>query len=82
MPRKRSPLLWSSLKQPLSPSSLCKLSIDENEAKDRIFMCVTFHCRDIDGKPYEAYVKPKDEAKNIYNQAQSQGQSAGLVELK
>ena len=38
--------------------------------------------REIDGKAYEAYVKPKEEAKNIYNQAQSQGQSAGLVELK
>lgn len=38
--------------------------------------------REIDGKAYEAYVKQKDEAKRVYNQAQSQGQSAGLVELR
>jgi len=38
--------------------------------------------REIDGTPYEAYVKEKEEAKRVYNQAQSQGQSAGLVELK
>ncbi|CAG7716949.1 unnamed protein product [Allacma fusca] len=36
---------------------------------------------EIDGKPYEAYVKEKEQAKKIYNEAQSQGQSAGLVEL-
>ena len=42
-----------------------------------------FKCfREIDGTPYEAYVKEKEEAKRVYNQAQSQGQSAGLVELK
>ncbi|CAL8143934.1 unnamed protein product [Orchesella dallaii] len=35
---------------------------------------------EIDGKPYEAYVKEKEEAKKDYIQAQSQGQSAGLVE--
>lgn len=38
--------------------------------------------REIDGTSYEAYVKGKEEAKKVYNEAQSQGQSAGLVELK
>jgi len=38
--------------------------------------------REIDGKPYEAYVKEKEEAKKIYNEAQNQGQSAGIVEQK
>lgn len=38
--------------------------------------------REIDGKSYEAYVKEKEEAKKVYNEAQSQGQSAGLVEKR
>lgn len=38
--------------------------------------------REIDGKAYEAYVKEKEEAKKDYIQAQSQGQSAGLVEKR
>ena len=41
-----------------------------------------FFCREIDGKAYEAYVKEKEEAKKDYIQAQSQGQSAGLVEKR
>jgi hypothetical protein len=38
--------------------------------------------REIDGKTYEAYVKEKEEAKRVYTQAQNQGQSAGLVEVR
>ncbi|CAG9782857.1 unnamed protein product [Diatraea saccharalis] len=36
----------------------------------------------IDGKAYKAYVKEKEEAKQIYNQAVSQGLSAGHVTAK
>lgn len=38
--------------------------------------------REIDGKQYEAYVKEKEEAKKVYSEAQSQGHSAGLVEVR
>ena len=38
--------------------------------------------REIDGHTYEAYVKEKEEAKDIYNRAQSRRQTAGLVELR
>lgn len=37
---------------------------------------------EIDGITYEAYVKEKEEAKQIYTHAKETGQSAGLVELK
>ncbi|CAK1600022.1 unnamed protein product [Parnassius mnemosyne] len=36
----------------------------------------------LDGKPYKAYVKEKEEAKNIYNQAVSQGFGAAHVAAK
>ncbi|XP_047515008.1 inter-alpha-trypsin inhibitor heavy chain H4-like isoform X3 [Pieris napi] len=36
----------------------------------------------LDGKSYKAYVKEKEEAKNIYNQAVSQGISAAHVSAK
>lgn len=38
--------------------------------------------RILDGKPYKAYVKEKEEAKQIYNQAVSQGLGAAHVATK
>lgn len=38
--------------------------------------------RTLDGKPYKAYVKEKQEAKNIYNQAVAQGIGAAHVAAK
>lgn len=38
--------------------------------------------REIDGTVYKAYVKEKEEAKRVYTQAQSLGQTAGLVEVR
>ncbi|XP_018575269.1 inter-alpha-trypsin inhibitor heavy chain H3-like isoform X2 [Anoplophora glabripennis] len=43
---------------------------------------ITEFVMEIEGKSYKSYIKEKQEAKNIYNDAVSHGQSAGLVEAK
>ncbi|RVE43998.1 hypothetical protein evm_011353 [Chilo suppressalis] len=43
---------------------------------------ITSFIMTLDGKSYKAYVKEKEEAKQIYNQAVSQGLSAGHVAAK
>jgi len=47
---------------------------------NKLVFCLLY--REIDGKVYEAYVKEKEEAKQIYTDAKKSGQSAGLVEVK
>ncbi|XP_023312024.1 inter-alpha-trypsin inhibitor heavy chain H3-like isoform X2 [Anoplophora glabripennis] len=43
---------------------------------------ITKFIMEIEGKSYKSYIKEKEEAKNIYNEAVAQGQSAGLIEAK
>ncbi|KAJ8930554.1 hypothetical protein NQ314_016635, partial [Rhamnusium bicolor] len=43
---------------------------------------ITEFVMEIKEKSYKSYIKEKDVAKNIYNEALARGQSAGLVEAK
>lgn len=43
---------------------------------------IDLFCRTLDGKSYKAYVKEKEEAKQIYEQAVSQGFGAAHVTTK
>lgn len=45
-------------------------------------MTYIFFVRTLDNVTYKAYVKGKEEAKQIYDQAVSQGASAGYVAVK
>ena len=59
-------------------------SIQSSEARFHVILpetaFISKFLMEIDGKVYESYVKEKEEAKRAYQQAQSAGQSAGLVE--
>ncbi|XP_074041441.1 inter-alpha-trypsin inhibitor heavy chain H4 isoform X3 [Leptinotarsa decemlineata] len=65
-----------------------KVRNEDTKAKEATFTVVlpdkafiSEFVMEIGGKSYKAYVKEKEEAKNIYNQAVSRGQSAGHVQV-
>ncbi|CAG9823746.1 unnamed protein product [Phaedon cochleariae] len=67
---------------------LSKVKNAGNTAKEATFTVVlpekafiSEFVMEIGGKSYKAYVKEKEEAKNIYNKAVASGQSAGHVEV-